>query len=182
MRDLSAREIARNYLNDLTEYFPRNDYLLEKAFLELLLRLEEKEEEISDLTGKILGLSDNQVEASRDDHYFAKGLTGVFGAVEDWIDVTFEDAPAIGQQLGQEAEISFSNIAGDGWRELLEKDHVLLFTSMVTRDLVHSILEPHLLGMDHPYLKLIIPAIQESFLKGMDGGRGFLLLHNYNGL
>ena len=91
----------------------------------------------------------------------------MFRKVEDWVYSTFENAPGIGQHLGDEAEDYLSEVAGDGWRELLEKEHVLLFTSVVIMELVKNVLEPRLLGINHDYLKLISPAIEESLLKGI---------------
>jgi len=166
--DTSALQRVKQALDYLTEFLPQA-YPWERTFLGLVLDSEAKQERISELTGEILRLSDNQVEASKDDYHFAKKLTGMFRAVGDWAYQTFEDAPTVGQQLDHEAEIAFSGVAGEGWRALLENDHVLLITSVVTSELVKNVLEPRLLqlGEDHDYLKLIIPAIEESLVKSM---------------
>jgi len=165
-RDSGALERVQNYLDDFVRRAPQG-YPLEIAFLQLLLDAEAKEKRISELMGETLRLGDNRVEASKDDYYFAQMLTGVFRKVENWVYCTFENAPGIGQHLGDEAENSFFEVAGDRWREVLEKEHVLLFTRVVMMELVKNVLEPRLLGINNDYLKLIIPAIEESLLRSI---------------
>ncbi|RPB19952.1 hypothetical protein L211DRAFT_870946 [Terfezia boudieri ATCC MYA-4762] len=162
-RDSLVLENVQKWLDYLSAREPQ-DYLLEMTFLQLLLDFEAKEKRISELTGEVLRLGDNLVQGSKDDHYFAQRLTGVFRKVEDWVYQTFKNVPDI-QRLGHEVENSCSEVAGDRWRELLEKEHILLFTSAVTMELVKNVLEPRLLGINHDYLKLILPAIEESFVK-----------------
>ncbi|KAF8435601.1 hypothetical protein BGX38DRAFT_122529 [Terfezia claveryi] len=166
-RDSSALESVKMWLDHLAEREPQGDPL-EMAFLQLLLDFEAKGKRISELMGEVLRLGDNRVQGSKDDHYFGQRLTGVFREVEDWVYQTFNNAPDI-QHLGQEAEYSCSEAAGDWWRELLEKEHILLFTRVVTMELVKNVLEPRLLGINHDYIRLILPAIEESFVKSIPG-------------
>ena len=165
-RNSLAPETVKHYLGDIAEHTPQGDSL-EMTFLQLLLDFGAKEKEVSELRGEILRLRHNRVEASKYDPSFAQRLSRVFRKVEDWVYLTFKHELRIGQHLGDEAEDSLSEVAGDGWRELLEKEHVLLFTSVVIMELVKNVLEPCLLGINHDYLELIRPAIEESLLKSI---------------
>ncbi|RPB20862.1 hypothetical protein L211DRAFT_497575 [Terfezia boudieri ATCC MYA-4762] len=144
-------------------------YTFYQTTLYLLSDLEKRKETISSLTSEILRFGDTQLEANRDDYYFATKFAGVFRAVEEWVYLKFLDAD-IEQQLEAGAVNLLRERAGGDWQRWLKEEHLLLLTSVVSEMLVSQVLEPPLLGVVDSFVALIKSAIEKSFLESRQEG------------
>ncbi|KAF8439649.1 hypothetical protein BGX38DRAFT_866818 [Terfezia claveryi] len=132
--------------------------------LYLLSDLEKRKDTVSTLTSEILRFGDTQLEANRDDYYYATKFAGVFRAVEEWVYLKFLDAD-IEQQLEAEAVNLLRERVGGDWQRWLKEEHLLLLTSVVSEMLVSQVLEPPLLGVVDSCVALVRSAIEKSFLE-----------------
>ena len=151
-----------NCLGDLTSLLHTH----QQKNLKLLSDLEATKAKISALTGDILRLEDNRLEAKHDDYFFATEFAGVFRAVEEWVYVTYinwniEEL----QQLEEEVVNLFQGTAGKDWQRWLKADHTLLLTGVIMELLVRKMLELPLLGMKDSCVALVTPAIEKSLLE-----------------
>ncbi|KAF8462034.1 hypothetical protein BDZ91DRAFT_362745 [Kalaharituber pfeilii] len=169
-KNLSRLQEVKATLKGLNNHITRV-YTLQQDTFHLFSDLKAKNERISELTREILRLGDTRPDASRDDYYFATKFAGVFRAVEEWVYLTFLHADH-GQQI-QEQQIQeevvnlLHKTAGAGWQPWLEEEHILLFTGVITEMLVSKVMELPILGMNNPYVALLKPTIEKSFVESI---------------
>ncbi|KAI5807599.1 hypothetical protein DFH27DRAFT_608367 [Peziza echinospora] len=127
--------------------------------------LSTKNQQIAQFARDIVRLNDDRPDARRDDSYYQNKLASLFRSIDQWVYIHYgkaEITDTVVSSLEEDLSSGFQSQAGDEWVNLLQRGHISFLQAFCTLHIIRPILSEPLLGVNHPCVAVVKPAIEAS--------------------
>ena len=163
--EIEKLETQLQKMTEMALFLYGKEHDLNKELQSQEQELSTKNQRIAQFARDIVRLNDDRPDAIRDDFYYQTKLANLFRSVDQWVYIHYgkaEITDTVISSLEEDLLTVFQSLAGDGWVKFLQRDHISLLQAFCILFVVCPILSESLLGVDHPCVAVVKPAIEAS--------------------